>query len=469
MSRLRHLKLHLARAALFLFCFMVYFASPNTGVGDGRRAVSTAVDIVHHHTISLDHFKDGIPTPERDYTVQVVNGHIYPYFPWAVSLFAVPVVVAYDGLHRVSVTPGVEAKMQAMHSDWWFELLTMSLVVALTVVVMWEVCVLALDRISGERRRRIVALLVALAFAFGTAAYSTASRQFWQHGPDMLCLSVALLLAFRARAHPRSVAFLGIPLALAYTVRPTSSIPFVFFTVWVVLRHRSLLLPYLAGAALVLLPWVLVNEAIWHRPLEPYYSATRLGTNAAFWQALAGNWVSPGRGVLIFSPILGLAIPGVALRLRQRRFTALDAVMVATVIAHWVAISTFTPWWGGWNFGARLMSEVTPFLLVLGLPVIEWVAARPPRRVLRRAVAGFCAMAALISVFVNAQGAVFKSSDCWNSEPPKPPVEYRVWDWGDPQFLRGAVRFVAGPDRRGEIARGGTAKYGCPPEGKLTG
>ncbi len=387
-----------ARIALFLVLAAVYFALPNAVVADSVRNVSVAESIVHRHTIALDHFRDTMPT--KGYGVDELNGHLLPYFPWAGSLFAVPVVAGYDALHKLGVGPGTEAKIaQSGQNDWEFEVFTMALVVAATAVVMWEVAILALAGIADERRRRLLALLAALVFALCTSALSTATR-----------------------------------------------------TLWVLVKHRRYLAWYLGGAAVVALPWLLITHANWGTWLQPYYQPHRVaGENTDFWQALAGQMVSPARGLLIFTPVLALAIPGVIIKLRRRRFDSLDAVVVACVLAHWVVISLFPHWWAGDSYGPRLFTDMVPFLVYLSLPVLEWLASVSLRGIRYAVAMVACVAAALLSLFIHGQMAVFASSHCWNNVPTDVDRDTtKLWNWGDPQFLRGIVRYVTGPNTRSE-------------------
>ena len=458
------------RTVLFVAVFAVYFACPNGMRADSIRAVSVADSMVHRHTLQLDHFRGVMP--QDGYGIDTVDGHLLPTFPWADSIFAVPVVAAADVLHKVGIGPGADASLsQPDYNDLEWELLTMALVGAATVVVMWEVCTLALARIGDEVRRRRLALLAALVFAFCTSMLSTATRSYWQHGPDMLFLSLTLLLALRARTNPKSVRWMGVTLAAAYAMRPTASVAVALFTLWVVLRHWRQLGWYLGGAAVVALPWLWITHANWHTWLTPYYQPNRIGADPEFWQALAGNMVSPARGLLVFSPVLALAIPGVAIKLRQRRFELLDAALILTVLAHWVAISAFPHWWGGDSYGPRFFSDMTPLLVVLGMPVLEWLGTVSLRTWRVTAAMVACTVAALLSLFTNGQMAVFASAHCWNNVPTDVDTDTsKLWNWGDPQFLRGAVRFLFGPNPRSqEIRRGGAGKYGCPWEPQVTG
>src|SRR6266849_1973850 len=85
-------------------------------------------------------------------------------------------------------------------------------------------------------------LLVALLFAIGTSALSTASRALWQHGPSMLFLAGALLCLVRADTSSRWLAPAGVCLALGYLMRPTNSISVLLLSGYVLIsraRTRS--------------------------------------------------------------------------------------------------------------------------------------------------------------------------------------------------------------------------------------
>ena len=127
--------------------------------------------------------------------------------------------------------------------------------------------VLVFDRLRpGTPRRLGASVAMALLFAFGTAAWSTASRALWQHGPSMLLSVVALVLIQRlaladtGRHRGRLAAGAGVATALTYTVRPTNAIVVVGLSLYLVLRARALLVPYLAGAGAVAAAWVAVKQ-----------------------------------------------------------------------------------------------------------------------------------------------------------------------------------------------------------------
>lgn len=445
--------------ALFGGVFLAHAASPNEMTADSQHAVQVAQSMVRHRTISLDPFVGRMALPE--FGVQRVGDHVYPRFPWAPSLFAVPMVAGANAVHAAfGVGPDTD-RLLGGGRDWKFQVVSMSLVVAATTVVVFLTAEAALTGVADRRRRRRWALVVALVFAFGTSAWSTASRSLWQHGPSVLCLSVAAWLAVRSRERPDLVRWMGLPLGAAYFMRPTNAVPIAVLSLWVLACRRRQVPAYAAGLAAMGGLFVLVSLRAYRSVVPEYYDPRSLRGSGTFWEALAGNLVSPARGLLVYSPVLGLAAAGLVLRRRRGCLDGLDVALAAVVAGHWVAISRFPHWWGGHSYGPRFFTDMVPFLVVLALPVAGWLATRPPGRAAAAAAAG-CAVLALVSVGMHAQGALFRSSWCWNTVPTNVDDNpERIWSWRDAQFLRGLKRVLRSPHPGSEIAYAGKLRFGC--------
>ena len=463
--------------------FAIDMASPSGMTADPIRAVSVAVSMVHNRSLSLDSFR---PLPDPGYAVTVVHGHVYPLFPWAVSLFAVPWVIADDLLHKLGLTQGSVAMVRSGH-DWGLQVISMAAVVAAATVVVYFIALRVL-RLQPPSRRRRWSVAVAMAFALATPAWSTASRAMWQHGPSMLCIAVGLLCALRAQSGRRGWAGMGAALAASYAMRPTDSIVIIVLGVWVVVAQRRHLLAVVAGAVPPLAILVAVDLAVYHQPLSPYYTGGQAfdvsGTMAV---ALAGNLVSPARGLFIFCPLVVLSVAGVVVRWRAGELTAFWKALAVIPVAHWVVISAFKHWWGGDSYGPRFFTDLIPVFVVLALPAVEvlarWLAPsdgaptgdrasgpdQPPTTAphlrWRRALVALTVAALVWSVAVNAQGAILRSAWCWNNEPTSVDSHpSKLWDWSDPQFARGFRTLVWGPDRSSEFTRDGVDLIGCPTE-----
>jgi len=344
-----------------------------------------------------------------------------------------------------------------------------------------------------NKRAKIVGqLVVALAFALATPAWSTASRSMWQHGPSMLCIAVGLLCALRAQAGQRGWAGMGAAFAASYAMRPTDSIVIIVMAVWVVVSQRRHVMAVVAGAIPPMAILVGVDLVYYHQPLTPYYTGGQAfdvsGTMAV---ALAGNLVSPARGLFIFCPLVVLSVAGVVVRWRAGELTAFWKALAVIPVLHWIVISAFKHWWGGDSFGPRFFTDLMPVLVVLALPAVEvlagWMApsparpgrvypapegsaevtpvGTPPRLRWRRVVVALAVVALVWSFAVNAQGAILRSAWCWNNEPTDVDTHPgKLWDWSDAQFDRGIRTLVWGPDRSSELVRDGVDLLGCPSE-----
>jgi hypothetical protein len=445
--------------ALFAVVFVVDEASPNGMESDSIRAVPTAVSMVMYHTINLDHFRGRLVSP----TVALItsHGHIYPLFPWATSLFAVPWVFADLVLNKIGIGSGPLVFL-GNTDNWEMQAFSMAVVVAATsVVIYWTAMrVLTVDK----ARRRRWAFGVALAFAFATPAWSTASRSMWQHGPSMLCLAVALLCALRAREGLPGFTGMGVALGAAYTVRPTDALPVIIMSLWVLGWQRRHFLHLVGGALIPLIVFAGVNLSAYHQILPPYFSQGQsFALTSTFFDAFAADLVSPARGLLVFVPLVGLSVAGVVLLIRTHSLSPFWIAVAIVPVALLLLLSAFKIWWAGDSYGPRLFTDVMPFFVLLALPAVDHIAQHRYSR--HTLVVGVVTVCLVWSLFVEVQGATLRSSWCWNAEPVNiDALPNNAWNWADPQFLRGARTLIWGPDRSSEIARAGVITIGCPVE-----
>ena len=425
---------------LFMATFVLYGTSPVVTNWDSYLAFPTAVSLVHERDLDLDEFR--VPSVQDHYAAVRAQGHTFDSSPWPVSFFAVPAVVLVDAAHAIAGSPNAtelvnRGRMQLP------QLLSASAVTALVVVIVF---VIAYEHLSGaERRRRRLALVVAVVFATGTAAWSTTSRALWQHGPSMLALGLAVLVAARIQRSGGSAvqaAALGATLAAGATIRPTNAVAATLLSAWLVLHHRRWIAAYALAAATVLVVYGAVNALAFGRLIPAYSSpGRRLALHPDYAEAMAANLLSPSRGLLVFSPVLLLAVVGVVLRRRARQLDLLDVVIAGSVLGQLLVVSASREgWWAGHAFGPRFMSDVLPFLAFLAVPAVDvaegWAG-------LRRV-----SLAALVSwsIAVNAQGAYLRAVHCWNTVPVDIDADpQRVWSLDRPQVVEGWRILVRSP------------------------
>ncbi|HEX6394480.1 MAG TPA: hypothetical protein VFZ97_13665 [Acidimicrobiales bacterium] len=447
-------------ALLAVIVFAIDMLSPSGMTADSLRQVSTAVDLVHHHTIGLDPVWHYQVNPQVGVTF--VHHHVYPYFPWGGALFAVPWVIVYDIAHKLGIGPGSIALVKQGH-DWPIQVISMSTVVALTTVVVYLIALRMLE-IQPVSRRRGWAAVIALGFAFCTPAWPIASRSLWEHGPSMLFLSLALLFALRARQGERGWTGMGVALGCSYAMRPTDAIPIAVLGLWVLGWQRRHALKVIVGAVPPLAILFTVDWVAYRQLLTPYYTQGQgFQISSTFRTALAGNLVSPGRGLFIYVPLVALSAWGLWILHRSGRLDPFWIAVACVPVVHWIVISAFKHWWAGDSYGNRLFTDMMPFFVLLAMPAFEHLASRPLRT--QRVATSFVSVAVVWCLFVQGQGATLRSAWCWNNEPTDVDVHSsKVWSWSDPQFLRGVRRIVWGPNRHSELIRDGVDKIGCPVE-----
>lgn len=402
---------------LFGAVFGVYAASPVTQSMDSRWTMHTALSLLGEGDVDLDEFIGLIP-PD-DYRIVQLNGHFYPFFPLGPTLMATPLVLPYALLQ-----PDIHA-IEASYST--LEKLCASILTALAVVIVY---------LTARSCAKVPpALLIALSFAFTTSAWSTASRALWQHGPSMLLLAVALYLLVLAQQRSGFAQYAALPLALSYAVRPTNIISIVVLTGYVLLCHKKQFARYVLWASLVAIPFVLFNLNTHHAVLPPYY-LSKLSMHSKFGEALLGNLISPSRGLLLLTPVLMFVFYSIWLKLRTRRLTPLDGALLAIIFLHWVTISSFPHWWAGHSFGPRFFSDMLPYLSYLLIPALVKVTGTAGHRLTRYSFV----VAFVFGFGVHSAGALQPSTLNWSVWPENIDSRpSRVWDWTDPQFLRGSI------------------------------
>ncbi|MBS1836954.1 MAG: hypothetical protein JST64_04590 [Actinobacteria bacterium] len=408
---------------------------------------------------------------------------VFDYFPWTSALFAVPGVVVTDAVAAVAGTPDSARLIR----DGDFELIhtaSASFVVIGAVLLFRATALIVLG--GGDRRRRLLANGAALVFALGTSAWSTASRALWQHTPSLLLLSLLLYLAVRidrtdptrptemtASGEPTgdrvrrpsvldgAVVALGASAVGAAIVRPTNLAVAVLLVGWVIVRRRATLpsavLSVALGALSVAVGFVVCNLVLLGDPLPAYYSSGRVVFGAWFPEAVASNWISPSRGLLVASPILVLAVSGAVVAWRDPQRRSLVAVLWVSVLAVTISVSAFPHWWAGHSFGPRFMTEAVPQLAVLALPAVDVVfrAERlrrgAPTRRRALSTAALVVVLALWSIAFHASGSVAGVTGCWNIYPVDVDSDPgRIWSVLDAQVLEPVHRLLDADRRAAE-------------------
>ena len=390
--------------------------------------------LLDHGSFALDHYK--LPPA---YQLETINGHTYYRFPPGTSVLSAPVVWV---LNRLGISAANADGTYNPRGEVMIEAGLAAFLMALLAGIFFYTARLLLpDRWSA---------VVALGGALGTQVYSTASRALWSEtwGIFLLGIVVFMLLAHETGKRQLNPVILASLLSWAYFVRPTFAVPIAAITVYLFLFHRPLFIRYSLTGGAWLAGFVFYSWFHYGQLLPNYYRADRLLFNV-FWTALAGNLVSPARGLLIYVPVLCFVF---YLLVRFRKFldhTRLVWMSLAIIVVHLIAVSGLPHWWGGHSFGPRFSTGLVPWLVLLSIlavrAMLNWQAQQNerPTRSFAWPAQLFCGgLLLLVSVFINTLGATSHATWLWNVRP-RGVDEHpeRLWDWRQPQFLAGILPF----------------------------
>jgi hypothetical protein len=417
---------------IFACCFVGFYAAPVRTSYDSVFSVATAYSLLYGHWGALADFTP--MWPGHYSLIPGKDGQPYSLYPVGPSLFAIPIVIVaqivYPDLAHALLTHSTSAEIEALTASVWCAC-------AAAVVFMTAV---------EATKSQSIGVVAAFVFAFCSPVLSTATRALWQHGPVVLCVVVILHLLRIAPRRPGVVPLVAVPAALSFICRSLSITIVCITTVYIALYYRRQLLPFIAIGCAIAAAWGAYNWAVWGTLIPIYYQPGAFYNPEIFsdssgqtWSdRLFGSLISPSRGLLVFSPIFILSVVGCFLKLRQRTLDRFDGLCVALIVAH-LWLNMFQPvWWAGHSLGPRYTTEIVPELVYLMLPVFHVLKGN---RQLGASLGKLCALLLCgLSFLINGWLAVSYAPARWNAVPvniDRPEARARLWDWSDPQFLRG--------------------------------
>lgn len=416
---------------LFVLLTVVYHSNLRPiASGDSLPASLLPFSVLLDGSIRLDRFGPYV----REHVwygaavIQKTRGHWYSGYPIAGPVLATPLYLP------VVLVPGIRQQSPAT-------LLAIARiaekVVAAALAAAAALALLGLLRriVSGR-----AAWFLTLVFAFGTSNWSASSQALWQHTFGGLAIIGWLYSIERLGESDRRSRWCwaaGICAACALAIRPTNGLllPPLAVVLWLrsarVLDYFRALVP----SALAAIAIAGYNFAIFHH-LRGGYTAVPLNGNPM--EGLLGLLFSPGRGLLVYTPIAFFALAAFSPRaretLRQHRLVVVAASSFS--LLHIGFFTVFPMWWGGYCWGPRLLTEILPPIMVLmavGLPAIRG----------RAMTSAFAAMA-LYCCFVQALGVYCYPKGRWDQLPVSVDMDpARLWNWKDNPLIRTARGGIA--------------------------
>jgi hypothetical protein len=402
-----------AAAALTVLAATVRYTS-----FDPSGALLVAEQILANRTADLNAYDPSVLA--NHWTVTLINGAQNYSLALGSSFGSVPLVavarvIGYD-------VAANEARLQIMIA---------AVLAAATVVLLYALARFFLPHLTS--------IALATLFWFGTSLASVGGTALWSQDWAVVWGLVALISAIAATERDCRWGWLplGLALAMAYVTRPTMALLILTLLPYVTWRSRRTGLLTLGTLVVCAVAWVAFSLASFGAALPPYYQVGRLVSNDVL-GAFAGLIVSPGRGLLVYTPVL-VVIPLLALvrRPRERRQWGLFVVAAAWLLLLVLAVARFPHWYGGWSYGPRLLTEGLPAVFLM--LVLAW----PPvaRSLLARlAIAAFIAAIAWGCYVHTVQGLFNRWTLAWNDEPNVDANSRTLWDWRYPPFLHNEER-----------------------------
>ena len=433
-------------AALILAAsFAILRTSPMHPIADSRFSMMFSQQLLWNGSWSLDarpfsfqskrpieQYQRGVDYP---YQLERWGDRFYYWFPPGSTVLSMPYVAVANALGISAVNaeglynPKGDLRIQA-----GFAALLMA---GLTVIIYFTARLFLSIEWSS---------LIALGTAFGTTIWSIASRSMWIHTWGIFILGLVVWMIARTevrqrRLHPIILANL---LSWLYLIRPSFAVSIIGVTIYVFIRHRRALLPFVITGAVWLI--LLLSHSYHHFGylLPDYYQSQHHMVNfgGAFWTGLAGTLVSPSRGLFVYSPIL-LFIGYLLVRYRDRIRLGLTWLALGIVIVHVAFMGAYQLWYGGHCYGPRYCTDVIPWFALLAMVGIEarqrWISANPRANSPWRSRLEYSLAVVLLgwSVLLNGIGGTSFNAWYWNMIPTDIDKNRdRLWDWKNPPFIQ---------------------------------
>lgn len=437
---MRRARVSTAGPAVFVVAALVFLVSPVHQVNDSHYSMLLSESLLKHRSFALDRYFTSQETmaeyPGYDAArgfplhIELARGHLYYQFPPGSSVLSMP-YVGLMGLFGVS-----PVRADASYDVPGEVRLERGLATVLMALVAWLFFVVASRFLPVSW-----SAMLALAGVLATPIWSTASRAMWAHTWSVLLTSIVILLLVRLEGRQRVSPYLLATLASWMVfVRPANVVIVLAVTIYVILVAPRLVPVYALSGALWAALFVAYSWTHFGTVLPVYLRAHVGGLyfGTRFWRGLAGVLFSPSRGLFIFVPsviFVGYLLVAFRRTLPCRRLVVLStASIVVTVVLY----ATYVEWWGGHSFGARYMTDLTPWIVLLAILALAAMRAVPGPEA-RRRLGGHLIVGlifTLLGVAINATGAWSRVATEWNAKPEDVNVApERLWDWRRPQFL----------------------------------
>jgi hypothetical protein len=426
---------------LFLLILIVYNLNFRPiSSGDTVPASLFPFSVLEYHDIFFDHYvQDLRDMGTLTYFFWNMRGHSVSAYPIITPVLIIPLyVIPYMFLKAFGIPIDLSSVYFIIAVNF-MEKLSASIISALASVFVY----LSLMELLKNKK---VSLLVALIFAFATNTWAVSGQALWQHGMVELMLSaiVYLVIIDIKKQNARNVVLIGVLSGLFVFNRPSDGLLLLPVLVYILSLRDRRVFAYLASVLCASLPFIAYNYYFFGSLMGGYSSITLFSFNSGTIVNMLGMLISPSRGLIIYSPVVLLALPGLwnvrkidDSRIRRFLYLAFVAVLLEVAV-----YGSFNTWWAGWSYGPRFLTGALPYLAILiALSLPGEISLKSLNK--KQALTVFMLALLLIpSVFSQVIGAFYYPNGSWDADPNVDANNWRLWDWSDTQMKRS---FDAGP------------------------
>lgn len=423
---------------IFGLCIAIYLA--NQGYLPGGDSIPNsliAFNWLENHSFHFDQFRTSylnqqFGTPPY-FFAPGKDGHLYSIYTIGPAILTFPFYLLFYLYLKLQNLPIAIHTADFEATRVFFEKLAATLTTATSVVIFYYA--------NRLKFNRFISFISTFIFAFATESWVVSSQLLWQHGPLNLavcCLLFCLLKANRSSANSLKLWLLlgGIFCGLLPGIRPTGLAISVAAIVYVVFQFRQQAWPFFLGlpSALISLFW---NFFCFGSFLGAYSAHTDLYQFSLknFLEAGLGGLVSPGRGLLIYSPILLYAIPGTWLIYQARSHRDEQLLLCLNIASLTILISYcfFKVWWGGYSYGPRFFTDTLVSFCYSISYALETITSGSKRQ----SSQWIFIVALIYSTYIQLIGAFGLTGHNWNGIPLYIDRHIdRLWQWQDNPIAR---------------------------------
>jgi hypothetical protein len=274
--------------------------------------------------------------------------------------------------------------------------------------------------------------VVTIGYALGTTTFVYSSQDLWQHTAVQLCLAVALWSVLTAEEHPGRHWLAALALGFCLFCREVDVMFVAAMLLYVGLRFGpKRWFTYALGG----LPGVVILLGYNLYYFEQLTSAGYVGIPHGGFGGnplvgFLGLWISPNRGLLIYSPYILFALYGawVAARHPNPHYRWLAWCVVPALLGSLLVHGALQSWHGTWGYSCRYATDGLVFWSFLLAVVIDRLWARRASRLV------FSLLLAL-SIFFHAIAA-YEDPYEWNdlAEHRYGTLNKASWSWSFSQI-----------------------------------